>query len=136
MSETVRPEVSENNEYWISKHRYYELKHFCQQYPEWKSARAWLDGLTSVSTEKVSGGIPGDPTANAAVLRSYYSDRIDMIDRAAKEADPFLADYIRKGATEGYSYEALKVNDHLPCCRNEYYDRYRKFFWILNNLRK
>lgn len=34
MSTTIRPEVSEKNQYWIEKHRYYELKHFCLQYKE------------------------------------------------------------------------------------------------------
>ena len=36
MSTTIHPEVSEKNKYWIDKHRYYELKHFCLQYPLWK----------------------------------------------------------------------------------------------------
>lgn len=29
---SVRCELSGTNKYWISKHRYYELKHFCLQY--------------------------------------------------------------------------------------------------------
>ena len=29
MSTTIRPELSEKNQYWIDKHRYYELKHLC-----------------------------------------------------------------------------------------------------------
>ena len=29
MSTVIRPEISEKNKYWISKHRYYELKHLC-----------------------------------------------------------------------------------------------------------
>lgn len=33
MSTLIRPEVSEKNKYWIDKHRHYELKHFCLQYP-------------------------------------------------------------------------------------------------------
>lgn len=36
-------ELSEKNPYYISKHRYYELKHFCLQYPEWKDALVMLD---------------------------------------------------------------------------------------------
>ena len=36
MGNIIRAEVSENNPYWIEKHRYYELKHFCLQYPTWK----------------------------------------------------------------------------------------------------
>ena len=31
-----RAEVSKKNKYYISKHRYYELKHFCLQYKEWE----------------------------------------------------------------------------------------------------
>ena len=45
MGTTIRPELSEKNPYWIERHRYYELKHFCLQYPIWKKAYAALDGL-------------------------------------------------------------------------------------------
>ena len=40
-------ELSERNPYYISKHRYYELKHFCLQYPEWEEAMALLNGWKS-----------------------------------------------------------------------------------------
>ena len=42
MGTTIRPELSEKNPYWIERHRYYELKHFCLQYPIWKKASAPL----------------------------------------------------------------------------------------------
>lgn len=32
MATTIRPEVSKKSKYWIERHRYYELKHFCLQY--------------------------------------------------------------------------------------------------------
>ena len=32
----VKPELSKRNPYKLDKHRYYELKHFCLQYPDWK----------------------------------------------------------------------------------------------------
>lgn len=38
MRNDMRPELSQKNPYWIGKHRYYELKHFCLQYPIWKKA--------------------------------------------------------------------------------------------------
>lgn len=43
MGTTIRPEISKKNRYWIDKHRYYELKHFCLQYPTWKKAHSSLD---------------------------------------------------------------------------------------------
>ena len=67
MSTTIRPELSEKNPYWIEKHRYYELKHFCLQYPIWKRARAALDGLSQRPMDAVifSHGF-SDPTARCA----------------------------------------------------------------------
>ena len=47
MGTTLRAELSEKNPYWIEKHRYYELKHFCLQYPIWKKAYAALDGTNT-----------------------------------------------------------------------------------------
>ena len=35
--------LSKKNKYYISKHRYYELKHFCLQYNEWIEELKKLD---------------------------------------------------------------------------------------------
>lgn len=43
MGNIIRAEVSESNPYWIEKHRYYELKHFCLQYPTWKRKLVLLE---------------------------------------------------------------------------------------------
>lgn len=50
MSTLIRPELSETNRYWIEKHRYYELKHFCLQYPLWRHA---YNSLIDYGTQKV-----------------------------------------------------------------------------------
>lgn len=91
MATMIRPELSRNNKYWISKHRYYELKHFCLQYPLWKSAYAAFDDT--------------------------------------------LYDYILKAVTEELSYTYLRTKLDIPCGRDMYYDRYRRFFWLLSNAR-
>ena len=52
MGTTLRAELSEKNPYWIEKHRYYELKHFCLQYPIWKKAYAALDGTNTKANTK------------------------------------------------------------------------------------
>lgn len=66
MATVIRPELSENNKYWISKHRYYELKHFCLQYPEWKSLYDEFSDVTvplSMIESAPTDNLPGDPTA-------------------------------------------------------------------------
>lgn len=60
MGNIIRAEVSENNPYWIEKHRYYELKHFCLQYPTWKRNYVSLDGLSSHSANYVAGAFYGN----------------------------------------------------------------------------
>lgn len=52
MSTTVRSEISKKNIYWIEQHRYYELKHFCLQYPLWKKAYSEIDGLCRQNNDR------------------------------------------------------------------------------------
>ena len=138
MSTVIRAKISVNNKYYIDKHRYYELKHFCLQYGEWKKAyssccEAIIFASRYDDTPMVSS--PGDLTAKYAIKRAQYAERIKMIETAAKEADDFLYPYILKAVTEGLSYPYLKTRLNIPCGRDMYYDRYRKFFWLLSEAR-
>lgn len=78
----------------------------------------------------------GDPTAKVGIARAYYSERTDMIERVAEQTDQQLAPYILKAVTEGWSYDILKVRLGIPCCKDTYYELYRRFFWLLNRERK
>ena len=104
MATTIRPELSEKNPYWIEKHRYYELKHFCLQYPIWRKAYASLDGFNSKPADWamfIATNTLGDPTAKVGIARAYYSERTDMIERlltvplspmeTMRTASPFLS---------------------------------------------
>lgn len=140
MGTKIRPEISENNKYWISRHRYYELKHFCLQYPIWKKAYSVLDEVcvSAVNLDIItaSSGFPGDPTAKCAMAKVYYSERINMLERVAVETDKVLCNYILKAVTEDLSYTYLKTKLDIPCSKDMYYDRYRKFFWLLSKERE
>lgn len=135
MGTLIRPEISVKNKYWLPKHRYYELKHFCLQYPEWKKNYNCLDGLpsrSSIVTEHVGGGMLSNPTAIYAEARIYYKDRIDMVEKAAAEAAGDLHALLLKAVTEGLSYEVTSP----PCCKEVWYAAYRRFFWLLDKARK
>ena len=138
MATVIRPEISEKNKYWIDKHRHYELKHFCLQYHSWERAYADLDGLNKQEAN-VTGSrtnIHNDPTCKCVDMRIVYLNRMDLVRRIAHEADPALATYIFKAVTEGLSYTYLKSKLRIPCGKDMYYDRYRRFFWLLSNARK
>lgn len=138
MSTKIRPELSMKNKYRIDKHRHYELKHFCLQYPAWKQAYASFDD-PSISLSMIDGiptsNLPGDPTAKRAMMKTYYAEKMHLIEKAAREADRYLCDYILKAVTEELSYTYLKSKMDIPCGKDMYYDRYRRFFWILNKMR-
>lgn len=139
MATIIRPEISEKNKYWIDKHRYYELKHFCLQYKEWKrtyeSCNESLIFAASIEMAQKSN-IPSDLTAKYAIKKVQCSERIKMVEQAAREADEHLYPYILKAVTEELSYPYLKTKMGIPCGRDMYYDRYRRFFWVLDNMRE
>ncbi|MBR5297226.1 MAG: hypothetical protein IKU29_05080 [Parabacteroides sp.] len=139
MGTVIRAEVSIKNKYWIDKHRHYELKHFCLQYPLWKKAYLEFSDV-SIPLSMINGintsNLHGDPTAKRAIMRAYYLEKIELIERIAKEADRYLWTYIVKAVTEGLSYTHLKSKLDIPCSKDMYYDRYRKFFWLLSKARK
>lgn len=78
----------------------------------------------------------GDITGNCVEERSIYFERMKVIEQAAIETDPYLASYILKAVTEGHPYNYLKTRLEIPCSRDTYYDRYRRFFWLLDQTRK
>ena len=140
MSTTIKPELSKKNKYWIERHRFYELKHFCLQYPIWKNMLSSIDGLSGRSGSLAyifnKTSLPADPTATRAELRTYFMDRIQMIEQTAWNTDFVIAPYILKGVTEGISYDLIRANEDIPCCKDIYYDLYRRFFWLLDKVRK
>lgn len=138
MATVIRAEISEKNKYWISKHRHYELKHFCLQYPGWKRKYKMLDelNLPAASLERMpSTNEPTDITAVYALKKLQYDEKIKLIERTAMEADSEIGLYILKAVTEGLSYPYLKTAMNIPCGKDMYYDRYRKFFWLLSRSR-
>jgi hypothetical protein len=138
MGTNLRPELSERNKYWLDRHRYYELKHFCLQYPLWKRTYAALEGLENrpFDLSAVSNIGISDPTGKCAEARMFFLERMNMVERVAKAADESLAAYILEAVTEGLSYENLRARSGIPCCKDTYYGLYRRFFWLLNRERE
>ena len=138
MTTKIRAQISEKNRYYIDKHRHYELRHFCLQYPSWKKAYVdCMDGdipVAMIAGARQNDGLY-DPTSARAITRAHYSRRMEMLEQVAKDADKYLWRYILKAVTEGLSYTYLKTKLDIPCGKDMYYDRYRRFFWLLSELR-
>ena len=136
MTTTIKPELSKKSKYWIERHRYYELKHFCLQYPIWEKAYHGLDGL---SRQKLSD-IPfpknvSDPTARVAMAKMRYLMWMKLVEDAAKATDEEFQEYILTAVTTGKTYDKMNAKTPLPYSRDAFYKMYRKFFYILNHSR-
>lgn len=136
MGTVIRSSISSSNPYHISKHRFLELKHFCLQYPEWK-----LKAYSQIRTPGVPynaakrSGV-SDPVAEAAARRETYLKRMQLVEQAAVGTDPDIYEYLIKSVTLGYSYTYLKTYLDLPCGRDYFYERYRKFYYLLDKARE
>lgn len=138
MSTVIRSKISEANPYYISQHRYYELKHFCLQYPEWIRSLTEL-GIQIQSCKlgdvKVSVYDISDPVEKLIEQRDTYISKIELINRASNDTDPVLGRFVLTGVTKGLSYDCINAKETVPCCKDVYYNFYRKFFWILSQIR-
>ena len=135
MSKT-RAELSKKNKYWISKNRYYELKYFCLQYTDWKTFYECLDDTRIPSVNVIKNHMDiSNPTEELAITKSLYSEKMKLIEQTAKETDEELGDYIFKAVTQDLSFTYLSTVLDIPCSRGTYYDRYRRFFWLLSKKR-
>ena len=128
----VRP--LNRHKYNISKHRFQELYHFCLQYGEWKDELNYK--IDTVGSFKITG-MPihngnVDATQNLAVRRATLEKNCKIIEESAKEADPAIYPYIVKAVTEELTFKYLKTVMGMPCGKDMYYDRRRKFYWILD----
>jgi len=132
MSTVIRPEITEKSKYYISKHRYYELKHYCLQYPEWQKEYLTLGAVRGGGIVSLEQSEFSDPTGDAAVKRYALTKKMQLIKDTAELADPELAIYIFEAVTKGVSFTYLKMVMGMPAEKKMYYDRYRKFFWLLN----
>lgn len=134
MPTTIRPVVSRSNPFYISKHRYYELKHFCLQYPEWKREYSQLlqEATPRDSICKVQKTTQhSDKTADLAVQMASIKRSMDLIEDTVKEVGNGITKYLFACITEGIGYSKLCARG-VPCSKEYFYERYRAFFWLLD----
>ena len=153
MATVIRPELSKKNEHHISKHRFYELKHFVQQYPEWNQYLRNFDGrysrglLYDIGVNRTEFS---NPTEEEVEKRELYFSRIALVkecllaafhgDRAMHRVEAWKwTEYdqaILDGIINGKSYDVIKARCDIPYSKELYYRNYHRFFWMLDQARK
>ena len=135
MATEIRTELSKRSEYYIPKHRYLELYHFCLQYKDWVDDYNSLSGL---SNRPASLGLfrkyrgYSNPTEKMALIKCDLAQRINLVNDVAECVGGDLAEYLLRGVTEKLSYNELRLHYGIPCCKDVYYKMYRQFFFALD----
>lgn len=113
-SNDIKKTLSKKNRYYIPQHQYYELRHLCLQYNDWKRA-------INESTDPIS-------------VR-YMLHNMKLIESALKLAGDDLSEYLAMGVLDNYGYVYLRTVRDIPCCKESYYKIYRRFFYELARLK-
>lgn len=129
----VRP--LNHSKYAISKNRFLELYYWCLQYGEWKDELKYKTDTVGAMeiTDMPRSRDLGNATQQLAMRRVMLEQNCRFIEQTAIEADPDIYKYILKAVTEvGVTYHYLKMFMDIPCGRKMYYDRRRRFYWLLS----
>jgi hypothetical protein len=129
----VRP--LNQSKYGISKNRFWELYYWCLQYGEWKDELKYKTNTVGSMeiTDMPTSHNGGDTTQQLAMRRAMMDQNCRLIEQTAIEADPDIYQYLLKAVTEEeVTYYYLKMIMDMPCGRTMYYDRRRKFYWLLS----
>lgn len=120
--------------YWIPEERYYELRTFCKNYDLWKAALADIDTFAghSGSCISVCRSIDRYSVEQKAMLRKAMADRIELVDGCARDCDESIGRYILEATTQGLSYDDICKRHDLDVNRAEYFDKYRRFYYLLS----
>lgn len=123
------------NKYGISKHKFLQVYHFCMQYNEWKDELQYkADTVKSIEITGMPKGSGGEnATEKLAIRRAELMKKCELIESTCREADPDIWRWLFKAVTnDGVSYTYLKECMNIPCGKDMYYDRRRKFYWLMS----
>jgi len=108
------------NQYQLSKHRFYELKHFCLQYNDWQKLYFSREGFPRNVSDP-----PSDTTSRDGILRADLSYRMQIIEDSCMETSRIYSKVILRMVTE---FSTAPGDEYLK-------QLYYKFFWVLDKKR-
>ena len=128
----VRAKFSPKSKYYISKHVFMICYHFCLNYDEWLEEYNLSVGLNHGGDGEGGGSGTGDPTSSQAIRLAELYKRIEIIRSTAYAVEPSIYEYLLDYVThDDVTFNKLKAKG-MPCERKMFYDRRRKFYWLMS----
>ena len=75
----------------------------------------------------------GNPTETIGIRKAELRKKMDLVENTAQESEPSISKWLLFAVTnEGISYNYLKMVMGIPCEKDMYYNRRRKFYWLMS----
>lgn len=128
--------LSTKNKYWLSNAAFYQAYYFALRYQEFKDTLEEMgDGSRGLSYDpQPHGSASKSSLEDLAIRRARISAKVDIIESACRLADVELYPWLIKAVTNndvGYDYLYHQLG--IPCSRGTFYERRRKFYYILSH---
>ena len=125
--------MNQTSAYFLPKEEYLTVLHFALQYPHWcEELRIDPDTSRAIRYDgdrvQTSGG--SDMTAETAMRRKIIADKKKLVEETAREAGKEIYPYLLRGVTGGFTFWQLRQQG-MPCEKTMYYERRRKFYYLL-----
>lgn len=136
-----RNELSKKNSFYLPKHRFLELKHYCLQVPEWEKRIA--DICLSIGIHHSGMSVGGNGYMGMSIPNWKEICELDALNKKIQDiADVCQAinndsqgidGHLYECVTKGLSYEYVQSHYGIPLSRDTWYKNYyRKYFWLLD----
>ena len=128
--------LSTKSKYWLSNAAFYQAYYFALRYQEFKDTLEEMgDGSRGLSYDsQPHGSASKSSLEDLAIKRSRISAKVDIIESACRLADAEMYPWLIKAVTNNdVGYDYLRYQLGIPYSRGTFYDRRRKFYYILSH---
>lgn len=121
--------------YKITRKQLAYARSFSQKYPEWlEEYNSLKDSVKAIAYDQEGhgSGKVNDSTGDLAARRAEIRRKMLLVEHAAFDAGGDIGEFILKSViNEDVTFEDMKALG-LPCERTMYYDRRRKYYYLLS----
>lgn len=110
------------------------LLHYCRRYPLWVAElKAEPDTSRAIVYDKDRVQTSGDfnPTEEIAMRRAEIASKKKELEEVARTVDSSIYEWLILGVCYGMTYYQLQQRG-IPCGKDMYYDRRRKFYYQMS----
>lgn len=125
---------TKKSQYYVDPPLYKHAISWCLCYPLWKKELETLPDANKAidyAKDKVQSSSDYDATASLAMKRLDLESKVNLLETTARLVMPDAAKYLIRGVTEEDITPEELIRAGMPYCKNLYYLRRQKFYYLL-----